>query len=358
MDEAGQRLSVELDLPVHPLGGLDGRLRERRLGREVRQQLGRQRRAGARRGAPGRRRGRRPAAGGRPTADGWRGDGSASTTTPAVTPTARAVAPASTGNRPEKGRPLALARRDRILPAFPVAVRPARKARCAFGDGSVERHLVAEPGEQVHLVHRVSSVLAGGQVAERSPQVRPGPADPGADRADGDAEGGRRLLVGQPAPGDEQQRVPVGGLQARQRRGQPSRRGGRRQPFVDLVGERGDDRVDPGPRERLVQPDLVPPVAAEQVGRDPVQPRQRVRAGRVVAGPLPEGQQERLRDDVVGRVRAQPPHHVTLDPRLVPLEQHLELLRLGQREPDDRGVVEHVYGVHVELLPGAAIPVP
>jgi hypothetical protein len=43
---------------------------------------------------------------------------------------------------------------------------------------------------------------------------------------------------------------------------------------------------------------------------------------------LPEGEQERLRHDVIGRILAETAHHVTPDVRRVPAEQHGEVLGL------------------------------
>jgi hypothetical protein len=91
--------------------------------------------------------------------------------------------------------------------------------------------------------------------------------------------------------------------------------GSRGDPVLDLVGERYRHRVGAGTGERPVQADLLPAVPAYQVGGDPVQPWQRVAARQVIGFALPEGQQECLGDDIIGRVRAEPAHHVPLDPR-------------------------------------------
>jgi len=45
-------------------------------------------------------------------------------------------------------------------------------------------------------------------------------------------------------------------------------------------------------------------MAADQVGRDCVQPGQRVFADLLIGRPRAEGEQEGFRDDVVGRIRA------------------------------------------------------
>jgi hypothetical protein len=80
-------------------------------------------------------------------------------------------------------------------------------------------------------------------------------------------------------------------------------------------------------------------MAADEVGGDAVQPGSRVRAGLVVGVPLPEGKQECLRHDVIGRVLAEAVHHVALDVRCVPAEQHGEVLGLMPGELNDGRVV-------------------
>jgi hypothetical protein len=81
-------------------------------------------------------------------------------------------------------------------------------------------------------------------------------------------------------------------------------------------------------------------VAADEVGGDAVQPGARVHADLVVGVPLPEGQQERLGHDVVGRVPPKAAHHVALDVRRMPAEQYVEALGLMPGKPDDGRVVQ------------------
>lgn len=67
----------------------------------------------------------------------------------------------------------------------------------------------------------------------------------------------------------------------------------------------------------------------------------RVQAGLVVGVPPAEGQHEGLRHDVIGRVGADAAHHVVLDVRRVPAEQHGEVLGLMPGKLND-GRVVHV----------------
>jgi hypothetical protein len=129
------------------------------------------------------------------------------------------------------------------------------------------------------------------------------------------------------------------------RRGQRGERGGQQlvrragaDRRVHPVGERLGDRVGAGAGQRPVLPDLGPAVAADEVGRDPVQPWPRVRACQVIAVPLPEGEQERLRHQVIGGVGAEAAHHVPLDMACVPAEQDLECLGLMPGTLDDFGI--------------------
>jgi len=117
-------------------------------------------------------------------------------------------------------------------------------------------------------------------------------------------------------------------------------------------GEGREDRVEAGTGQRAVEPDLAPAVPPDEVGGDSVQPRPRVRAIRVVAVPLLEGEQERLRDQVLGGADAEPAGHVAPDVRGVPTEQDREIVGLIPGSRDHRGVVPRAGAVRDLRGPG------
>jgi hypothetical protein len=55
--------------------------------------------------------------------------------------------------------------------------------------------------------------------------------------------------------------------------------------------------------------------------------------------PPPEGDQEGLRDQVIGGIGTQPPGNITADRRRMPVEQHPETLRRVQRPRDKRSII-------------------
>jgi hypothetical protein len=65
-------------------------------------------------------------------------------------------------------------------------------------------------------------------------------------------------------------------------------------------------------------------VAAQQVGEDAEQPRPRARRGDVVPVPPGECHQERLGDQVLGQIPADPAGAVVVQGRAVPVEQLAE----------------------------------
>jgi len=80
-------------------------------------------------------------------------------------------------------------------------------------------------------------------------------------------------------------------------------------------------------------------VLADQVRGDAVQPGAGVSGGEVVPVPLAEGVEKRVRDDVVGRVRAQPAGGVAVQRRGVPVVKAGERLRVVPGTLDEGGVV-------------------
>ncbi len=81
------------------------------------------------------------------------------------------------------------------------------------------------------------------------------------------------------------------------------------------------------PRVQLEQLLLVPPVAAHDVGRDPVQPRPQRAARRLVAGPPPVRGREHLGRQVLGQGGADSPRDEPVHRREVLAERVLEVLR-------------------------------
>ena len=85
------------------------------------------------------------------------------------------------------------------------------------------------------------------------------------------------------------------------------RRTPRRYPVGNLVVEGLGGRVDPSTGNSPEEPHLLSPVPPDEPGSDAIQPRPRVAAREVITAPPAEGDQEGLRDQVIGGVGAQPP---------------------------------------------------
>ena len=144
-------------------------------------------------------------------------------------------------------------------------------------------------------------------VGELPAHALPGPADAGLHRAERRAGRHGDLLVAQVGPYEQQQRVALCLGQAGKRLGEPGLDRARADGGVHPVGERLSDRVGAGAREQPQLFRLAAPVPVRQPGRDAVQPGQAVAALVGVACALPECDEERLGDDVLGRVAADAP---------------------------------------------------
>jgi hypothetical protein len=156
---------------------------------------------------------------------------------------------------------------------------------------------------------------------ERGAHVRTRAMEARGNGAGGHAERVGHLVLRHVAERDEEQRVPLTGRQGGERR---------RQPRPLRVG------VRPGDRRRVVQLDGVvtsaagvcaepplfgAPVASQEVGGDPVQPRQRGLRPRRVGAPRRERPQERVRRQLVGDVTPGPPAQVAMHGGEVPVEE-------------------------------------
>jgi hypothetical protein len=183
-----------------------------------------------------------------------------------------------------------LAGRDAGLPGDHVGV-PVGAGRLLGRPGRGEQD--GRPGVEVH------GLLGGG----RAPLVGRGRAGGGGDRAVGDPQRLGDLVVAKAGEGDQEEHV---ALPPRERRDRPGELGAQAlsaDTLVDLVGAL---------------------VAADHLGRDPVQPGAHARAVRVVAPPLPERLQERLCRHVRGGIRAEPLGGVPVDLREVGVEDVAE----------------------------------
>jgi hypothetical protein len=80
-------------------------------------------------------------------------------------------------------------------------------------------------------------------------------------------------------------------------------------------------------------------VPADEPGRDAVQPRPGAGLLWVVAAASAERHQERLTDEIIGCIPAQPPGDVALDRRRVPVEHHAKTLRNPPRLRDQPAVI-------------------
>lgn len=157
-----------------------------------------------------------------------------------------------------------------------------------------------------------------------------GTEDSRADRPDRNAEGDRDLLVGQRAPGEEQQRLAISRSQPVECIGQLHRQPAAfARPIGGLVG---DSSVGGEPAA------LVSPVPASEVRDDLEQPWPGVVLAQVVARPVVERARERLRRDLVGEIASDPRPGETVNGVEMPLEHRPERPRVGQRAADRRRV--------------------
>ncbi len=128
--------------------------------------------------------------------------------------------------------------------------------------------------------------------------------DPGAERASD-------LLVAEIRPRVQQQHLALLGVQRRERPRDPRRKCCGDHPFVGRISELGRgrqrERVTRYPRVELQQLLLVPPVPAQDVGGDAVQPGPQRPALRLVCGPPPVRCREHLGRQVLGQGLAHAP---------------------------------------------------
>src|SRR5580692_9444666 len=172
-------------------------------------------------------------------------------------------------------------------------------------------------------------------VAERGAQPGPGSIHPRPDRSRWHAKRLGHLVVAQLGPGDEQHHIALAGVERGDRRGHGPAGGVSGQPCVQPVGKGLGHRVSTGPFQGSQLADLVAMVPPHQVARYAVQPGPGVRPVQVVTAALPERREERLGDDVLGRVRAETPGDIAADAGRMAPEQQRELLGFMPRPPDD-----------------------
>ncbi len=79
---------------------------------------------------------------------------------------------------------------------------------------------------------------------------------------------------------------------------------------------------------------LVAGVLAQHVGRDAIQPRARVRTPRVIRRSARKRAKERLADDLIRPAQPSAAARVTPDRSSMPIKQHREALRIGDRNTD------------------------
>jgi hypothetical protein len=172
-------------------------------------------------------------------------------------------------------------------------------------------------------------------------------AEPGADRAIGDAECLRHFLVAEFAQGNEQDDVPLAP-------GQPGE-GPCELRLQALGGHRADDtalesfrrRLGPDASQRHVVAGLLAPMPRHQVGRDAEQPGPQAPAAGVEPVALAERHQKRLGRDIVGCLHAQPAAHIAEDVADVPVVDDGEHLRVTLEQGGEFGIrhrVSHVGG--------------
>src|SRR4051812_39570121 len=235
--------------------------------------------------------------------------------TPTPMPTCSAGASATTAviaaARPIEAPAAQNQRRDRCgrSPRAAASSRSRAGARCSAG---------AKPTASARSRIRSSSSMTGGLLrevegAELGADAGAGAAEPRFHGADGDAQRFGDFLVAQPFRGDEQQDVPLARAQRRQARVGVGARGW----GADLLGARVGGAAVHGRRPdgwaELQLPPLRPPLPRDEVRGDAVEPRPRVRQGRVELRALGERDEEGVREDVVRRGRAQPPDEVAVD---------------------------------------------
>ena len=152
---------------------------------------------------------------------------------------------------------------------------------------------------------------------------------PSAHRSDRDVECKSDLLVTEVCEGIEEQRIPLARAHRRKSARQPSIERRAIDSCIRLVLV-GDPPVDSAPAVGVQLTALDPPLAMEQVRRDPVKPRQ---DAPTCAAALPprEGDRERLCRQLVGEITSSAAMQVPVYGSEVPIEDQLKRCRLMQR---------------------------
>src|ERR1044072_7537461 len=137
-----------------------------------------------------------------------------------------------------------------------------------------------------------------GMDIERGPDASPGAREPRADRPDRDLEGLAYLGVGEVRPGEEQQRIRLLAAEPGEDFAPPPPRAECGHALLEAV-EGSEERVDHAARVGPQLAQLVPAVSPQQVGRDAEQPGPGVGPRGGGASAIVEGDQERLRGELV-----------------------------------------------------------
>ena len=179
------------------------------------------------------------------------------------------------------------------------------------------------------------------------------PVEPRADRSDRDVECKSDLLVAEVCEGIEEQRIALARAHRRKSTRQPSIERRAIDSCIRLVLV-GDPPVDSAAAVGVQLTALGPPLAMEQVRRDPVQPRQDAPT-RTAALPPREGQGERLCRQLVGEITSSAAMQVPVHGSEVPIEDQLKRCRLMQRT--SQAVRIRRSGVHTLTVPEARLRV-
>jgi hypothetical protein len=166
------------------------------------------------------------------------------------------------------------------------------------------------------------------KVGEALPETAARPADAGLNSPERHAGSRADLLIAEAGPHQQQQRVTLVHRKLRHGRGQPLLDAAGRHRVLDPVGERRCHRIGAGSSEQPELPDFVPALAVHQPRRDPVQPRQAVLALVLVACPLPERHQERLRHHILSAFPADAPGDIPTDGGTMPPDEDGEPFRI------------------------------
>jgi hypothetical protein len=164
-----------------------------------------------------------------------------------------------------------------------------------------------------------------------------------------DTERLRHIVVPEVAEGNEQKNVSVVGRQ----RSECSGKAGSCLPRVNAFDKgvliRRRPLVDAAARKRTQPPLLSPAMPAQQIRRDPKQPRARVRRHSRPARSCLEGDPKRLASEFVRDIPAGSPVQIPVDSHEVPIEDGSKGSRIRKRATDRRSV----RGIHRRALADA-----